>query len=168
MSGNPESSGVDESLTKLEEALDAYESEIKTNAVVADNEIEDVLGLVSRRELRTKNAMELGEMSFALEQYSAYVQRASNRQTAIINWCEARLNYLLAELTPKTAAPSYNERKALATRQDSAAKRLYQLKRRAQSRYDTVAYLPSRFHGMAESLKSLQDTKRMYERQNNG
>ena len=167
MSGKQESSTtIDSHLQQLEESLTTYETQHLINHIATNNEITDILSLSSSAELRGKNALECGEMAFALEQYSAYIQKDSNRQTAIINWAEARLNHLLSALTPKIAAASYLERKALATRQDSAAQRLYQVKRRAQSQYDSLAYLPARINGMAKALMSLQDTKRMYERKN--
>ncbi len=164
MSGKEESLTIDKHLQQLEESLTAYETQHFINHIATNNEIANILSITTSDELRKKTALECGEMAFALEQYSAYIQKTSNRQTAIMNWAEARLNHLLSDLTPKVSAASYVERKALATRQDHAAQRLYQLKRRAQSQYDSLAYLPARINGMAKALMSLQDTKRMYER----
>lgn len=146
-------------LDKLDAALSAYENTLGLEDVRSNGEAKKYLN-ITHAELSKMTDEQCGEASVVLAQFGFHLQKALNRETAIIAWCEDATGRAIAQQVTQYDAKSADERKALAIKDNDYATKLQMLKTQAQARVNKINYLPSKTEWLSRTLLELQQTKR--------
>lgn len=109
--------------------------------------------------LRKMSAVDCAEAAFCLGQYAHRVQQAINREQGRVTWAAESVKRIIAKKVNNYKGYSFEERKLQAVNDDDAARKLEQIRVRAQLRIDRVSYLAARADGMAKTLLSLKNAK---------
>jgi hypothetical protein len=93
---------------------------------------------------------ECARARFVLCQFSTSIQRAYNRQIARMNWAESNIDIIVD--TSQYSGASYNERRIAAIKGNDVARKLYDLKMKAQAAADNLSYIPDKIKFTADTL----------------
>ena len=165
MSGENESKTqqqtIEERLGNIDQLLSEYESAIGIPKIYKINtqKIQEYLQM-DRDELKTLNAEDCSEISFALSQASFYVQKEHNKENAKYNWAEAQINGLIAAKVSEYKGYSFDERKLKAIADNSAAIKLQKIKVEAKLRIDRLNGISSQLQYMSKTMNDLKFAKR--------
>lgn len=146
----------------LDNLLDEYEAHLGLPGMgVAEIEVEGARLLsLSPRILKTMSAVECGEASVVLEQFSFHLQRALNRERTRAAWCEENVKRIIAKVVGGCRGYSWEERRALAVTNDDVAMKFDALRVKCQNRINRVEFYSSKVDALSKSFLALQQTKR--------
>ena len=163
MTGETESKmpTTDERHAKVEALLEHYPEEIGLGVLRPPNEVNRFLNLTAT-EQRKMTAEECGEAAVILSQSAVYIQMATNRIAADITWCNAYIDYLIADTISQmgTQYTPFPYRRILAIKNNDSTKTLQAIVSSAQLRVDAMQYIPNQLRGCATAFSDLQQTKR--------
>ena len=147
---------------KLEQTLEAYETEVCLNVFPRDG-IDKYLNL-SKHELRALGEEECGEIAYMLVQYSMYIQKQMNRHVAIKNWATSYANVIIGRTSDNYEVngkyTSFEEKKLRIYAHDDVAQILNGFIVEAQKRIDTLTFMSSKVESLSKVMTNLQQTKR--------
>lgn len=149
---------LEEKVQRINELLDSYEEQLglpKFDKYGQD--IKKYLDM-SHSELQALTPMLCAEISVILTQYAFYIQRAINRETAILNWAKKNLTYSVAPKA-KQYKGSFAQQEAQAVMDDEFCKKLITLISKAEQRTDRLQFLANNIKAISEQLNRLQQAK---------
>jgi hypothetical protein len=151
---------AEDNLNKLNEILNEYD---KLHGILIQRkpEAEQFLNL-EYSEIKKLSGDDCGEMALILGNYSAYLQKEQNRQSAIVKWCESVIDITIGKSISsyKTNYQTFEELKLLAVQGNSYTKKLNELRIKAQSRLSEIYGMSSKIDSYVEILIELQRTRR--------
>lgn len=123
-----------------------------------ENEARDLLN-VSRARIRGMSAEECEEAAILLQQLAFHLQRRQNRCDSTVLWCEESIRWVIAREVVVGRGYLFEERKALAIRQNAVASRLQALKVQAEVLARDIAYLSVRIENQARRFSDMAKIK---------
>lgn len=115
--------------------------------------------LLEPSEVRALTCQECGEGAYVLEQFSLFIQRATNREQARVHRSEELLRKLLPSLLRDRREYMLDEKKMMAIAESPRAIELERLRVEAVLRLDRLAYMAARISSVSKLLLNLQQTK---------
>jgi hypothetical protein len=159
----PEKSQAQINLEKVDKALVEYEKGCGIPDTKFHNEAEQYLSM-THNQLQKLTAEQCGEAAIVLAQFGFHLQRNYNTEMARVTWADESCKSTVAPALNQYKAPSFEERKLLAIRDNDYATKIDAIRRWAKVRAERLAYLSGKVEFLARALLDLQQTKR---RQNN-
>lgn len=158
-SGQQPSNTVDKRYEEIKQTISDYYQQVKLGNLISNNEVERYLklGTVERRKLDPREA---AEASLVLTQQAAYIQTEINRHVAVQDWCVEQIDGIISKTINNYGTqytPKELKRKA-AVRESDAATKLERIRLHAQLRINTLNYLPTYLHKVAQSYEALART----------
>jgi hypothetical protein len=158
-SGQQPSNTVDKRYEEIKQTISDYYQQVKLGNLISNNEVERYLklGTVERRKLDPREA---AEASLVLTQQAAYIQTEINRHLAVQDWCVEQIDGIISKTINNYGTrytPKELRRKA-AVRESDAATKLERIRLHAQLRINTLNYLPTYLHKVAQSYEALART----------
>jgi hypothetical protein len=150
---------VDKRYDEIKTTIDSYYQQVKLGSLVSNNEVEKflTLGATERRKLDPRQA---AEAALILTQQAAYIQTEINRHIAVQDWCTEQIDGIVSTTFQNYGSqytPKEYKRKA-AIRESDAATKLERIRLHAQLRINTLNYLPTYLHRVAQSYEVLART----------
>lgn len=146
-------------MKKLVEELDRRQANLALPTQNATGTDVQVLLDMDRARIRGMTAEDCGEAALLLRSEAYYLQRYHNRVGAVAKWCEARLREIIAHDVGQVKGWSYQERAALAIRQNDAARRCNDVMVQAQTYAEDVNYLAARVEQAGQEYSNLARIK---------
>lgn len=112
-------------------------------------------------EMRRLTPEQCGEGAFTLRKFAFHLQRSFNREIATVNAINSRIRQTVCKEVGQYKAPSADERRDLAIRNNTHAYELQRLRDTHQARADRLNYLAKTCGDLASSLEEYQKTKRV-------
>lgn len=149
--------GLEELLRQMNEYLSSHGLGANTFNVVTEKYLN-----LSPDQLSKLSAEECGEGAYLLSQYSEYIQREINKQTAILDWADHYINKLVY---PKLndygdGFVKFEYKIACAIKENPLAKELSEIKVKASTHLTSLRELPYKIEKRADRLAALQVTRR--------
>lgn len=163
MTGEQKSKDVNDRLKEYERVLDEYLTGIGVNSFTYNPEVDDILSL-TKNHLRGMSPEELGENSYILAQYSAYIQKEYNRQVTRVKWARTDLerivSALFSEYKTKDEFVKHEVVVGRIMKDNTVAKKLGSIVKFAEGRMSELQGLSQSVNVMSNTLIELQRTKR--------
>lgn len=166
MSGPNESSAkqltIQQRVGQLGSDLDDFEKSIGLPPLGSPNVTALALLDLTKEQLRGMTRDDCSEGAALLAQYSFYLQRVSNREKVIIDYCDSSINAIVRPRLNQQKGWSYDERRLLAIAENDVARHLEGVQVKAQTRLNRLGFLASKVENMSRRLSELADAKRKY------
>jgi len=146
-----------ELLKDFEKTLNRYASDIGTDKIIYNTEVEQVL-LMDFKQLKNLDKTGMEEFAYLLAQYAAVLTKETNRNTAILKWAEDKLNKLISHNYDKYVGDKmmkYEIVKYMIVNNDSAATQLNEIIKDAESRLTELQDMSSKIYYMSTLLRDL-------------
>lgn len=149
---------LEEKVQKINELLDSYEEQLGLPRF--DKYGQDVKKYLemSKSEIEGLTPILCAEISVLLVQYAFYIQRAVNKEVAILNWAKKNLSYSAAPKA-KQYKGSFSQQEAQAVMEDEYCKKLLTLINKTEQRVDRLQFLSNNIKAISEQLNRLQQAK---------
>lgn len=153
---------IEERLNQVETGLDSFEL---TNSLPAhcplevENESKRLLELTPSV-LKSMTAPQCGEASYALQQFSFYLQKAVNKEQSRITWAEESIKRIISPILNQVTGISYDERRTKAICQNDAAQKLDKIRVEAQLRLSRISFLSQKVEMLAKAMMNVQMSRR--------
>lgn len=164
MSGEQESkvSVTKKMVDELDAILDEYEGGIGLpdykNEAFAKEELEQYLSM-DRDSMEKLTPEDCAEICARLTQFAFHIQRAQNRETARIEWAKAGIKRTIADHVGSLKGYSYEERAALAIKQNDHASKLLSIQNYCEQRASRLNYLSRQISGLSDSIDRMRQAK---------
>jgi len=162
MSGTSESGKTaKEKVQYWDEILDNYEQSVglpKYEPVVEDTELAECLQL-NRDTLEKLSSQECAYRAFVLSKYAFNIQRAQNRENAIVGWAKSTIKELIANELSNFKDYSYEAKYIQAVKNNTHATKIQQILTYAEQRAARLNYLSKSLESMANFVRSIQYNK---------
>jgi hypothetical protein len=154
---------ISEQIDKINDILDDYET---VNSIVSPKvshnleHIENFINM-SYKQLQALGAEECAEGAYLLSQYAFFVQREQNKQIAINNWAQSKLNECLSgEIMNMDSFIKYEVKIAEIVKTNNVAAKLMKITVHATSVVDRLNFLSSNIKHMSDMLLNLHRAKK--------
>lgn len=152
---------MEEQRKLIDEGLDKFERRNGLAQPVLNTDVDAYLSM-DMQQLQQLEADECGNAAYLLSVMAYNVQRAYNREMAIVTWTSRKLPLLLAGLTDSYPGKSYEERKMSAIREHANLAKLYSMQTQAQLKVDSLNFISNQIDKVSKMLLNLQMNKRGY------
>lgn len=146
-------------MEQIEKILDEYENSKGLKIAIVPNNIDKYLNM-EEEDLHKMSAEECGNAAYLLNKMALYLQRVINKEQQRITWATNVIESMLVKKLNNYSAFKTDDKMKEAIQDDAVAQKLDSIRNFAKQRIDRLSYLPARVSGMANSLDSLQQTKR--------
>jgi hypothetical protein len=153
-----------EELARVEKIVEDYQTKKGISSIKVKNGVDLYINM-GKAELKTLSREECAEACVILTNYAAYLQEVYNKEVARANWAESEIKRILASQTKQYYAPSHEERKAMAIKDNEYASALSKVKTWAQNVADRLSFMAHRIDAIAKAYQQLSQAKRNYDRQ---
>lgn len=157
----PKKITLEDKIAAINKKLDEYESSLGLPAFQSSynnaEEIKKYLSM-SREQLEALSPGSCAEIGFILTNYAGYIQRAYNREEAILNWANRSIKYVAAPKT-KQYTGSFDQKELQAIREDEYCRKLYTLINEVSGRLDRLKFISSNIKELASHLRNIQISK---------
>lgn len=147
----------------LNEKLDEYESSIGLSKYKEDqgdsNDVHRYLNM-SREQIEKLSIEDCAEAAILLGSLSFHIQRALNREQAVVNWSTNVLRDLISGRETQYKG-SWESQFSQAVKEDGYANKVDKLKTYAKARADRLSYLASSIKSMSDLFVNMQRAKVM-------
>lgn len=150
-------------LAFVEGQLDAMEAKIGLPSEIDIENAEEYLNL-SRDALYKLSADACGIAAYKLGQFALSLQKYNNRYTAIVNWLDENIRFVVAKETEGIKAFGHKERETIAIANSPVALELYRIKAEKKLMADNTNFLTSRVSALADTLLDMKKSKAWQER----
>ncbi len=151
-----------EQLNYWDKVLDEYELSIGltnyTTQTFQESELNEYLTM-DRKVLEKLSPEDCAQISYRLGQFSFYIQRTVNRETARYNWAEESIKETIADEINNYKGYGYLEKSIQAIKHNDKASNLQKIKKYAQQRIDRLSYIANSIKNLSDILISIQRTK---------
>lgn len=153
---------IDNRLKLVEEALDKFE---KDNGIPLNNspgpesELEEYLNM-DRNDIERLSGTDCAAIAMRLGQFSIYVQRLINRDTAKITWAKQLIAECIAGDPNYDKFRKYELAVELLAKESTAVKRLATIIRYSQQRIDRLAFVATGLKNLSDIMITNQRAKR--------
>lgn len=110
-------------------------------------------------ELKKLSCEDCAEGVFVLEQFSFHLQRAINREQAMVRWATESIHKNVAGRLHLQKGFAFDERKLQAIRGDDAAQALDVIRVEHQLKLDVISYTSNKVESVAKALTGLRQAK---------
>ena len=148
--------------SELADFISVLDEYAKTTAInkFQNNSVIDGILTSSEEDRLGWTELELHNKAFALQNYSAYLQRCQNQQSIKLKWAQSNLRVLYGRETPKYERFSYQERQDAALAEDMSIQVLHKIILNAEARISQLQDLNKYLGDMARSLTEMGKAKR--------
>lgn len=146
-------------MSKLLEAMYQYEDKIGIKAKIVPNPIEEYLNM-PREQMRRLTHPECREIALCLTQYALFIQRCYNEKMNEYNFVKTELDRTIVSDMQQYQAPTTDERRLLAIRNNEAARKLESQKNLYFYEANQIANLAGLIKEMAKAYDQLGWSKR--------
>lgn len=152
---------IDELLTKAEKILDDYENlsglpEYK----IFDNKQVNRYFNMTFEELNSMSAIECAEAAYLLAQYSFYLQRMFNRESAKNRWGQDQITKLVCDkLDNYSTYTKYENKIALIAKENKSVERLQSIINYTNQVMERLNFLSTSVKNMSEIMSHIQKAK---------
>ena len=158
MSGQSESKKDSKTpLEQIDEILQSYEKKMRIE-LTHKYDINSYLNM-DRAQLEALTPHQCLEIATYLSSYLIQLQREINRETARVNWCTANINLIVGQYLKDYTDFKYEAKVLQIINDSSTARKLELIKIAAQTRIDSLAYIPNRIDFFIKTLTSLGNAK---------
>jgi hypothetical protein len=141
--------------------LDKFEEDLGLPQFVSPHsnteEIRKYLNM-SREELEALSPGSCAEIAFIVSNYSVYLQRAYNRELAILNWAQKNLHYNAVSRCQNYKG-SFTQQESLAAKDDDYCQQLLKLISQKTLKIDRLQFVANGVKGLSGELNRLQQSK---------
>ena len=152
-----------EQVEEWDKVLDEYESSIGLghySSLHSFNETELNGYFTMNRDVIEKLTPEdCAQIAYRLVQYSFYVQRTLNRETARHNWAEETIKETIADEINNYKGYGFVEKSLQAIKHNDKASALNKIKKYAKQRMDRLSYIANNIKNLSDIILSVQKTK---------
>jgi hypothetical protein len=142
--------------------LDEYENSIGlpaySNNGMSESELNDYLTM-SRDMIEKLSPEDCAQIAYRLAQFSFYIQRTCNRETARHNWAEENIKDVIADEINQYKGYGYVEKSLQAIKHNDKANTLNNIRKYAKQRMDRLSYLATSLKNLSDIILSVQKTK---------
>ena len=150
---------TDEHLQKIKDLLEEYESHLGIkNLLIEQDEVESIITM-KRAQLSKMSKEDCGECAFVLSQYSLFLQKELNKETAVLEWVETNLNHVTGKYMGQQRGATLDERRSAVITENSYAKDLFKLRNRVRLKTNSLNFLSQKIHYMSSVLLTIQGNK---------
>jgi hypothetical protein len=163
MTGQPDSQKIEERLQTLDKELKDYLAKLGITEHSSVNSAELQLYMtLERGELNQMSPEDCGEIAVRLSQVAFFIQKEMSKLNAIADWAENSIQRIIAPVISQydQYTPAVTKR-FLAIKDNTVATRLQQIKDEYTKKATAIAFLAQRIQFTAETLLSLQGSKRL-------
>ncbi len=163
MTGNKEFTTLTtDKMNKAIKILDDYENQIGLPAHDAPGSEEELNDYFTwdRSMIEQLPAETLAACSYRLAQYSVYIQREANRETATMQWAKHELDdAVVGQLDDYDKFMKFEMKVVAICRDNSYANALRKIMIKAEQRVDRLTYLSTGIKNLSDNMKSATITK---------
>ena len=152
---------MDELQIKAEKILDGYEKLSGISEFVAFDETQ-----ISKyfnmpiEQLNKLTAIECAEAAYILAQYSFYLQRLYNRESAKFRWASDQLTKIVCDkLDSYSTYTKYDHKVALIAKENTAVERLQSIQNYTGQIMERLNFLSTSVKNMCETMSNVQKAK---------
>ena len=144
----------------LNKKLDEYEVSLGLPLYIEGEDHNEAKKLLNynRNQMEQMSIEDCAQAALLLGGLSFYIQRAINRETAVINWADSTLKGLLSGKEVQFKG-SWESQFNQAIKNDDYTNKLHKLRIYAQNRHDRLIYLASSIKNMSDLFVNLQRAK---------
>jgi len=151
---------MNSTLTQRQQDIINYHISVGINTEYKNNNIKKYLEL-SQTELSKLSLEELIEAGVLLSQESFFLQKEIAKFTAIINWANKSIDYLISDhLKDVQGYMTADQKRVLSIRYTPAAKELEEFIVQTKLKLDSISYLPAQLHNLSYALLEMSKSKR--------
>lgn len=158
-SGMSESNSLEARLEQVNKLIESYEKKIGIPEYSAESNIDKYINL-SESELHAMTPEECGYAAYTLTSFSYHVQKMYNKENSIAKWAEYQIPIVISGKTQQYNAASYEERKMLCIKENTAASSFYKLMNYSRHRAERLAFLSQKIQNISDRLIDIQSMKR--------
>jgi hypothetical protein len=163
MSGRQQLQTTKEQVDQWDKVLDEYEQSVglgKYNNIngFTEAELSSYLSM-NRDSIEKLTPEDCAQIAYRLAQYSFFLQRTINRETARFNWSEETIKETIADELNNYKGYGFLEKSLQAIKHNEKASALNKIKKYAQQRMDRLNYLASSVKNLSDIMLSVQKTK---------
>lgn len=141
-------------MSKLLETMSQYEHKVGLKEKIVPNPIDSYLNM-SREDMRKLSQAECREIALCLSQYSLFIQRCHNEKLNEANYAKNELDRTIVSEMQQVQAPTTEERRLLAIRNNELARRLESDKNRCFFEANQIFGLSNIIKDMAKAYEQL-------------
>jgi hypothetical protein len=150
---------LEEQMELAHKLLDEFESIHNLTKPTVPNETEAILEL-THPQLEKLGAVECAEYAYQLAQYSYYIQRVYNKESASLKWLKDKLDYFVASKWENyDSFTKYEIRGRLIARDNAVVTRLLKLISYTEQKIERLSFLGTTISKMSDKLENLQKAK---------
>lgn len=160
---------VDELQTKAEKILDEYEklSGIPEFRMFDDSQISKYFNM-SIEQLNKLSGMECAEAAYMLAQYSYYMQRLYNRESAKNKWAHSQMARMVCDkMDSYDTYMKYEHKIELIAKENTAVQRLQSIILYSSQIMERLNFLSTSIKNMCEIMSNIQKAKSYQNKANN-
>jgi hypothetical protein len=159
MDEQTKSKTLEEQMELAHKLLDEFESIHNLTRPTVPNETEEILNL-THLQLEKLGAVECAEHAYQLAQYSYYIQRVYNKESASLKWLRDKLDYFIAATWNNyDSYTKYEIRGRLIARDNDVVTRLLKLISYSEQKIERLSFLGTTISKMSDKLENLQRAK---------
>ena len=152
-----------EQVEQWDKVLDEYETSIGLGKYsdlqgFAESELSSYLNM-TRDAIEKLSPEDCAQISYRLAQYSFFLQRTINRESARHNWAEETIKEIIADEINNYKGYGFLEKSIQAIKHNERATALNKIKKYAQQRMDRLNYLSNGVKNLSDIMLSVQKTK---------
>ncbi len=152
---------IEVEVTKVENYIDKFQTDQKLPQSLAVSVQTEVEELLSQDIGNLKLTAEMyGEKALKLSQFSFFLQKQINKESAKIIWLNKKIDGIIGPRLKQQKAYSWEERKLSAIAEDDAAVKFDKLKVMSEMKVSSLSYLGMKIDGIANKFSELQQTLR--------
>lgn len=150
---------LEEQMELAHKLLDEFENIHNLTKPTVPNETEAILNL-THPQLEKLGAVECAEHAYQLAQYSYYIQRVYNKESASLKWLKDKLDYFIADKWNNyDSFTKYEIRGRLIARDNAVVTRLLKLISYTEQKIERLSFLGTTISKMSDKLENLQKAK---------
>lgn len=154
-----ETTTLEQKVKEAEDILDEFENIHHLSRVTIPNEIEKILN-ISYEQLEKLQHIQCAEYAYQLAQYSYYIQRVYNKESARLKWFNNQLQNLTADkLNNYDQYTKYEVKIRLIAKENAVVMRLIQLMNQSEQKMERMSFLGTSISRMSDTMNNLQRAK---------
>lgn len=158
MSGQEElMTGSHKKLAELNKILDEYENGLHLN-LSDEYEVNQYLNM-KKDQLEALTPIQCAEIATYLSNYLIYLQQQVNRENAKVNWASSNIKLIIGKYITQYNDFKYEAKVAQIIHENETANLLEKIRIAAQTRVDSLAYIPNRIDFFVKTLTNLANVK---------